>query len=478
MENKQKKRDSVVFGSIFVLAAALVVFIGIDAGHLFNITNSLDDPDAGSVSVEKGYIGRAISLLETGTFNYGKEGEYIGGGQRGPVYVLLLALGFLVIGKYVGVVYGLNFLLFLLSVGGLWMIARKFFTGWLYYLPPLFLALYAGTASRVWSARNEALILFLAVFFLFAFLKYRDTRKTIWLFITAIVFSFWVLEKPILLYFLPVLVILFIFLGRPYVQTRRLVMHMGLFVFAVILVIGSWSLRNYSVLGIWQLGSGGHVLLIRSTQVDFSKPEIISLALSYAVGDFIGSRMYAGYPLDTKPKGWDPAVLDRWARPGWVLEDYDGEMLTRLELDRKMYKEAISKIRERPLKFTLLSFVNFLRLNSPMNHKGQEIIRLFMGEHEGIRVWQKTFIILGVRGIWIIFLLVTLFAAIKHLKDWRVWGVVFFIILYINGTYSFLTHAEARYLVSILPFYFLFFTEGLRLIFWRWRAVNPRHQES
>ena len=195
---------------------------------------------------------------------------------------------------------------------------------------------------------------------------------------------------------------------------------------------------------------------------------------SFSFGNMISSKLIPFYPLHKKPKTWDPAIDRRLEEAGWLnakewmVSDLDGEVLTRVELDQKMMREAVTKIKEgSPIKFFLAGIAGFLRLNAPMNYSGQEMMDLFLDSHNNLPDAVKIGITLAIRGTWLLFVGIVFFTIIFHAKEWRTWGLLALYILYHNAMYAFLTHAEVRYILMAMPLYFLFFAEGIRLTFSR-----------
>ncbi|OGZ42317.1 MAG: hypothetical protein A3C80_00590 [Candidatus Ryanbacteria bacterium RIFCSPHIGHO2_02_FULL_45_43] len=458
-------REYYTITGILVVAIFVVGIVGfINSGVIYTLPKSLHEPDAGPVDPSRGFIGTAISLVHTGTFNNRGPG-YIGNGQRGPAYAVVLALGFLMFGEYVWPVYLMNFIFLALVIILLWRLSRRYLDGYLAFLPPLMLAVFPFSAHQVYG-RYELFSLFLGVFSVFALLKYREHKGFLWLSVGTLIFTVWILERPIVLYFLPLVLMFLVFWQRSSLSISRLLVHMLLFFFIIGSVIGLWAWRNHRVLDTWQIGSGGHMLLRTAMHTDRTSKELISLALSYGVGDFIGSRVYAHYPENAAPSGWIHSLEDRWVQKDeWIVEDLDGEILTRVELDKKMYREAFLKIKERPVKFVLTGFIRLIRLNAPLNHRGQEIIRMFMGEYQYLSSGMKIMIILAIRLIWLFFLTLVLYAIARHWREWETWGILILLLLYYNSMHALLTHGEARYVVTVMPFYFLLFAEGFRLFY-------------
>src|SRR3989344_3999980 len=198
-------------------------------------------------------------------------------------------------------------------------------------------------------------------------------------------------------------------------------------------------------------------LKYHATQLDFSTREVISMYLSYAFGDLIGGVLYDGFPKDKEPRYWDAGVEKRIDE----TRDRGGSLI---ELDRVMYQDALNKIKEKPLKFFVTGFAGVFRLNSPMNYNTLELMRVLAGDNRSFPKGLRILLVLGVRLLWYGFLAVVSIAFIWHARDLKAWGLILGVILYYNIMYSLLTHAEVRYILTVMPFYFLLCAEGLYLI--------------
>ena len=120
-------------------------------------------------------------------------------------------------------------------------------------------------------------------------------------------------------------------------------------------------------------------------------------------------------------------------------------------------------IKENPIKFLATAPLGLLRLNAPLHYNGQELTHLFYGTHGGLPLWLKIGITAAIRGMWFIFLGIALYGLFAKIftRDAR-WFLLAFFIVYYNIMHALFTHAEARYILTMLPLYFLFFAEGFR----------------
>ncbi len=463
-----------LFLGIVVVALISVLTSGAYWYSLSDLLAPLGENNVGHDDTESAWVGRALSLLDHGTLDdYGAgEADQKGIVLRGPGYPVVLATSFLIVGKRVIGIVGANFILFAAALFCLWCISRRLLPeGWA-LLPSLLLALFWEPASLVWISSYEMFSLFLTTFFILTLLNYRESQHYGWLAGAAVVFGIYVLERPVVLYFAPVVLFFIVAWHLNSAQKKAIFLRAIIFTLIFSVIVGAWAVRNFKTLGTGQLGSGGLILLRRASQTSFTTPELISMTLSFAVGDYIGSRIYDGYPKDAKPKTWDPAINRRlessgFMRGDWRVKDVDGSVISRIVFDRRLYQEAKDIIKAKPVRFFITGFPNLLRLNSPMNYGGQEIMHLFVGSRGKIPAYLKIAIILFIRTVWYVFLALVVYGIFRHIWKWPVWGFLAVVIFYYNFMYSFFTHAEVRYVLTVMPLYFLFFVAGVRVLWLR-----------
>src|SRR3989344_4464186 len=122
-------------------------------------------------------VGRAISLLEAGTLNYGGEGFLGLQGLRGPVYPILMALSFFIFGQNMWAVFLLNAFLFAGAVFVLWRISKRLFSGGWEFLPPFLLACFWEASSLVMQPSYEMFSLFMATASFASLFVYWETLQ-------------------------------------------------------------------------------------------------------------------------------------------------------------------------------------------------------------------------------------------------------------------------------------------------------------
>ena len=220
--------------------------------------------------------------------------------------------------------------------------------------------------------------------------------------------------------------------------------------------------RNYRVLGSTDFSRGGHALLIHSKMAELRDSRMAGFMLSQVFGDYVADVFVPGYAM--RPEPLSVQRYDVGAR--WKEMRYAN--VPERETDKQFYGEAREIIKKNPIQFVLIVPFWFLRLNGPVHYNLAAIDHLFVGTYMFIPAWLKIVILVGMYALWFGFMFISLWCAFK--AGWNIvrkrefsdmiWIVL--LIFYFNFMYSVFAHAEVRYLLPVMPFYFLFFTFFLR----------------
>lgn len=437
-----EKRVRVLFLGILLIGVMVSIAISIVNGNISRTRLTQWGDDAGQ------YNATALSLLHNGSF-HDSHSLFFGRWQKGPGYPVFLAFTYAFLGERPASVWIVHMVVWLASLVLTWRISRRFLEGEYALIPVLMLALYWGVAVSVISINSDLIALFLVLLYVWAFSRYRETPSVWFAVLQGFTIGYIVLTKPIVLYAVPVLFLLFLFLAFP--QKVSSVVHGVLSFVIAILMISAWSLYNYNLLGTYQLGSGALTLMHRADDVNLSGRRISAFLTASAFGDYIADKLYPGYAVGAEPF---TAEADEREKKYWALQLPD--KTNEYELQQEQYRIAYSLIGQHPIKFFLTSFIYVLRLNSPVNHRGVEMVHTFVGTKDHIPDSLKVTALVSIRFLWYVFLGAVFYAFWKVKKDWSSWGLILFLVVYFNGMYALASHAEARYIVPILPFYFLF----------------------
>ncbi len=412
-----------------------------------------------------GHVGTAINLLIHGSFYGGHSNPFFGLVPRSPVYSLLVAVSFVIFGVSANSIWILNALCFVSSVLLLYAISRRFLDSYWAALPPLFLSLFWGAAEYIWIINTETFTLFSVTLFIWGFLRYKEDQKVWHLASAAVFFSFLVLDKAILYYFVYLLPFMVGYALYKNYYSRKLWRHWVLFFLIILVIVGGWRVRNQIVLGSPDFSRGGHSLLIHSKSTLLSARELTGFALSQLFGDYIADKFIPGFADNPQPLSIQGEVSSRWG----VMRR---EGVPELETDKIFWSEAIANIKAHPIKFVLVSPLWFLRMNGPINYNLIFIDHMFVGTYPQIPGIVKILILLLIHVPWYAFIVVVFIMAFKlawqiiRQKKFSSMVWILLLVFYLNFMYAFFTHAEPRYVLPVMPFYFLFFTQAL----YSWRG--------
>ncbi len=445
-----EQRERLYFLSILALGIVMSIAISYLNDDIFRTKLTQWGDDAGQ------YNATALSLIHNGSFHDARS-LFFGRWQKGPGYPIFLAVVYRVFGEYPLSAWLMHVVLWLASLFLLWRIGRRFLRKEDALLPPLLLALYWGAAVYVISINSDLIALFLVLLYTWAFFSYGDSSSLPLALVQGFTLGYLVLTKPVMLYAVPFLFLLFLIHARP--LRARKVLHVVLLFTITMTMIGAWSFYNHSLMGTYQLGSGALTLMHRADDVNLSSARISAFIIASAFGDFIADKLYPGYATGAEPFTWEADQREKayWAQQ---LPDKTNEY----ELQQEQYKIAYSLIQQHPIKFFLTGFIYILRLNSPVNHRGVELIHTFVGTKVRIPDILKIVAMLFARLIWFLFLGLVLYGFRQVARNWFLFLPILFFILYVNSVYALVSHAEARYIVPILPFYFLLATIAFRLL--------------
>ncbi len=449
-----------VFTALAVAAVASALVMNAING--FSSKTSLEGelaPDRGSYADR--HVERALHLLEHGTLG-DEEEPFLGGFARGPVEAGTIALAFLLFGKSMWSLWVFQMIVFVFVVWLTYVVSKSFLDGAWALLPALATALFWGISLYVFNVNNEIVSLFFMLGFTYALLRYREGGRAWLLLVAGISLGFLVLAKPIFEYFLPLAVGLFLWQMWHERGWRVSLRHAGVFAAALFLVVGGWHTRNYAVLGTPRISAGGHSLLIHAESALYPRDTSVGFLIASVAGDLVVDVIVPGYAAENEPRETIREVFNR-RRPALRASG-----LSEFETDDIFFKEALAIIREHPLRYLSTTPAWFLRMNSPPRYNGGMMERFLVDT--ALSFVQRIGINLILRIPWLIFIAIVflmtfrILATVRHgVPSLLAWLAA--IVLYTNAAYAFLAHAEVRYIVVVMPFYFLFAVMWLRHYF-------------
>lgn len=445
---RASQKEWVSMGIILLIGFSIAVVLGLINGGIILRDFS---QDAGLTA----YHETASSLLHTLSFHNEKE-LFFETIRRPPGYPIFLAFSYLLFGERLMTVWIMQMALLLASIFLLWRISRCFFDGWVALLPPFFLALWWGMASQVFVVNVEIFTLFLVIVAAWAWLRYEEERRLRWIILGGVAFGWLVLVKAAFLYF-----VLLAALGGMMKGWR--LRHGAIALALTGIIIGSWSLYSYRLLGTFQLASGGLTVMRRADDVLLSSERIKQFMVASFFGDYIADRLFSGYAENPEPL--NHMTLEREKEYAQRrLPDKSNETM----LQKETIGEAMSLVKQAPLKFVATAIPYIIRLNRPVAPKGGEIDQLFLHTYAVLSYGQKIALLLTFLSAWYLFVAGVFFGIVQRIRKEGLisrWTLPLALIIYTNGIYALLSHAEARYLFPAMPFYFLFFSAFIASLF-------------
>lgn len=400
------------------------------------------------------YNATALALVQYHTF-HDPSSKFFGAFQKGPGYPLFLALIYMLFGPHPIAVFCVQLVLWVVALWLLWKISAIFLAGRWALAPPGMLAVYWGASAYIFDINSDLLALFFSLGLAWSFYWYLKDGQCTYGIAQGCFLGFLVLIKPIALYFIPVyLLSAFLILGF---SSKRIVFSLAVTLSIAVVMVSWWSWYNWHLLHTPQLASGGLTLMRRADDVMMSSQRFFAFTVASLFGDLVADKMYPGYADAPEPYTAISGARERtyYARQ---LPDKSNETA----LQKEQLSEAKLLIQQHPVKFLFTSIPYLIRLNIPVNQRGVEMIRTFVAAKDSPDVWLKIGIMLFIRIMWFSWIGVAGYGVYRALRSrlWNAWMILAFIV-YFNGMYALVSHAEARYILPVLPFYFIFFVFAL-----------------
>jgi len=440
----------------------LIFFVALTSGFFWN-QKMFGQPIGSDQTL---YDSVAKNLLSGRGFTY--QGQEAG---IEPLYPLFLAGIYGVLGHNYDAVRIVQIILFALTVVFIYFLAEKVFNKKIAIWSFLAVALFYGLANQAGNITTEILFTFLIILFVYALFKYfhnSNYGSIWWLAVSGIVLGLAALTRGIV-QFLPLFIAVNIFIVyRRKLPIKKISLAAGIFIAGFLLVLIPWVARN-------RLTNVGVAIVPRGGEILYARAELMENLYTNYPAHFIGHLF--GYYFSQKIY---PDVSSAAFRETPITEQRVGNLLKEgksyAEIDRILTVEAKNKIFGTPHKYILMSLLDFISFNSPIIPRGSlwgntlTIHPMFAeGRHAQIPEWAKAGIIIGIRGIWFLFLFLAIYGAVKIAKNWALSGWLILIVVYFNLAYSAI-HAIPRYALPIYPFYVILAVVGISILWEKLKA--------
>lgn len=430
-----------------MLAVMASIVVGYFSGTL--LVTSFDElrDDASA------YNRQALMFLDARTF-----GAELGDFKKPPGYSLFLAVVQGLFGKHIPVAWIAQLVLFVAALYMLWRLSEKLLHGWMVFLPLVGTALYWGVTFYVFKTESELFALFLITLLIFVLFQEKGGNLSLEkMVLGAVVLALLILTKPIFLYSTPFFACFFVWDAWQKYRMRA-AFHAAVFISIVALFAGGWMVRNYMVTGDYQVEQHtGHIVYGRGAIAELPWHAIGAYMIASVGGDFVADMFVPGYadsPVPSVSRGQIIAHMQTMRKNG--VNEYDSNAY--------FFAGGIEKIQQNLFGYAITVIPGVMEMNAPVNHRGFSLAHMFAGTRDTVPRNVKIAILLAIRAGWLVFLSVVLYGATQawRTRDRR-WLLLIFLVAYVNGIYALvIAPVEPRFLVPILPLYFLFFTIGIR----------------
>lgn len=432
-------------GIILVIIVSILASVVVAAlnGHLFE-TSFVDLSDDSEY-----YNARALSLLRAGTL--GEEDALF---RRPPAYSFFLAGVYSVFGTHMGAAWLGHGILFGVSLFLLWRIGLFFLSSFYALFSPLAVGLYGGFNFYVFEIGSELFAATLVLALLFFILQYQKDSRFRYLILFGIAAGLVVLTKPVIVYAVPILIAYMVW-QRTSLQTS--LVRFGIVMGIAMLFVGGWMARTYMMFGELQIERAGHIIYTRALYGTLSWQDIGAHSIAALIGDYVADIFTPGYaerPVATRLSAKRTELFSSLLRHGYTRKDAEKELMRR----------GVREMIQYPLKFAVGAVPLLFELNTPENGSGFPITRMFVGTRNAISPWFKITILISIHSLWLLFLGFVVCGAYRTIKSSLrfVWPLVF-LMAFFNLSHAFLIiPPEPRFLIPVLPLYFLFFTVGIQ----------------
>ena len=201
----------------------------------------------------------------------------------------------------------------------------------------------------------------------------------------------------------------------------------------------------------------GILLGIRSAKLDYDFEDIKKEAV-FSFSEYLGEKLYPEVK-ERKLVLVKEEIANQKKMQEWVKQGYN-----EAEMDQMQIKQALAKIRRRPLKYLSQNFLECLKMTAFLyipTLNEPHIIEHFRHIKNG------QLLLSALRGVFRILAFPVLFLALLGFwverRRWRQWVFIAALVIYMNLSHSFIA-GSARYSVPLIPFYFMFAVAGFIFI--------------
>lgn len=402
----------------------------------------------------------ALSILDNGIFY---KSDFMNFMIERSFYPLFIAGVYKISGHYPVVVRLVQVIIFALLTLLVYKLCQSIFEERLARLAGFMTALCYSIASFTgWLYRE---VFFCTLIFLLIYCLYQAQikKKIIWFVVAGIVFGMASLTNSIVQFFIIFIIINFLFLNRKE-GLKKIFIKLVWFILAFIIFVSPWVINDYINYGRTPfLSKSGFLLAMKAEKMHDIQGAYVQHLVANTTGDFFAQKLFLDYDRREARLGYD-------SRLEW--EEMIKQGADRKEADAIMRNRGIEDIIKHPIMFLEMSFIDFLKFNTPMvpNVRMQHMFAE-PNSHPYLSDFVKGSIILFIRFVYLIFAVFIIYAIVKRIRNWSKMSWIILIIIYFNLIFSNI-HAIARYSVPMYPFYIILLAIGILIIWDRMIGVK------
>ena len=378
---------------------------------------------------------------------------------REPIYPIFLAfLLWLFRGNYAAI-YLTQIIIFILTVVLVYYLSLKILGDKIARWTAIITALCPTLANHPSYLLSETFFTFLIVLFMMVILKSVETNRIAWYICSGLLLGCAALTKHVItLLFIPIIFSGILYCGNFNLFLKKYLKNFTIFTMVFLVVIIPWPIRNYAKFGKFSLSLRmGMLLWIRSAKLDYDFEDIKKETV-FSFSEYLGEKLYP----EVKERNLvlvKEEIANQKKMQEWVKQGYN-----EAEMDQMQIKQALAKIRRRPLKYLSQNFLECLKMTAFLyipTLNEPHIIEHFRHIKNG------QLLLSALRGVFRILAFPVLFLALLGFwverRRWRQWVFIATLVIYMNLSHSFIA-GSARYSVPLIPFYFMFAVAGFIFI--------------
>ena len=375
--------------------------------------------------------------------------------KREPLYPFLLSLTYKIFGSNSFFIHIIQIILFSGISLLTYLLSKEIFNHRVSLFSALLVSILPTLANYTSYLLTEVLFSFLLILFIYLItLAFKNNKIYLYCFAGSIL-GLGALTKAILTPVFIFIILIIFFYKIHNIPYKNLIV----FLLSYIIIIFPWSYRNFQNFDSFQISlRGGDALWMSASTLDYTSDQI-KQNLIFNFSEYLGDKIYPN--LVNNPRDF---ILMRNDLYFDKFENLRSKNLNPKEIDKLLTSEALNKIKKKPHIYAIQRFLELQKMLAFLyipalnqTHFYTEFIKKKNGNLK-LSLIKAPFKIIGY-----LMFFISLISFFLHKKEFKNYVFIFFIIFYINLTYS-LLFGLGRYSVPLIPFYVIFFTSSLMFV--------------